>query len=151
DAETAIADAARRYSNWGRWGADDVLGTVNFLEPASRVAAAGLVRRGATFSLSQRFDADGPQTGRHGRTNPVHTMLASGEDVVAGRQVSRHGFGGADDTVSMPLQCSTQWDGLGHVFDHGVAWNGRRAEAVVTAAGDQLTGIEVLAAPLAGR
>ena len=27
----------------------------------------------------------------------------------------------------MPLQCSTQWDGLGHIFDHGMAWNGRRA------------------------
>ena len=20
----------------------------------------------------------------------------------------------------VPLQCSTQWDGLGHIFDHGI-------------------------------
>ena len=38
-----------------------------------------------------------------------------------------HGIGGADDVIAMPLQCSTQWDGLGHIFDHGNAWNGRRA------------------------
>ena len=42
----------------------------------------------------------------------------------------------------MPLQCSTQWDGLGHIFDHGQAWNGRDAARTVTAEGDLVTGIE---------
>jgi kynurenine formamidase len=51
----------------------------------------------------------------------------------------------------MPLQASTQWDGLGHIFDHGDAWNGRRAGDVVTSDGDAVTGIETAAAPLAGR
>jgi kynurenine formamidase len=51
----------------------------------------------------------------------------------------------------MPLQCSTQWDGLGHIFDHGRAWNGRDAADVVTSAGDRVTGIETAAAHLAGR
>jgi kynurenine formamidase len=51
----------------------------------------------------------------------------------------------------MPLQASTQWDGLGHIFDHGTAWNGRPAGEVVTSAGDLVTGIETAAAPIAGR
>ncbi len=51
----------------------------------------------------------------------------------------------------MPLQCSTQWDGLGHIFDHGKAWNGRAAERVVTADGDLVTGIEHMAPHVAGR
>lgn len=51
----------------------------------------------------------------------------------------------------MPLQCSTQWDGLGHIFDHGKAWNGRDAEKVVTSAGDLVTGIEHMAPYVAGR
>ncbi len=34
DPEGAIAAAAKRVSNWGRWGADDVLGTLNFLAAA---------------------------------------------------------------------------------------------------------------------
>ena len=62
DPEAEIARAVRAYSNWGRWGADDVLGTVNFITNELRLAAAGLVRRGTSFSLSQRFDSGGPQT-----------------------------------------------------------------------------------------
>ena len=41
-AEQAIAEAAARYRNWGRWGPDDVLGTVNFIDDAKRRQAAGL-------------------------------------------------------------------------------------------------------------
>ncbi len=36
DAEAAVAAAARRCSNRGRWGADDVLGTLNHLDEAKR-------------------------------------------------------------------------------------------------------------------
>ncbi len=151
DPEGAIAEAAKRCSNWGRWGPDDVRGTMNFLTPAKRVEGAALVRRGVSFSLSQRFDMDGPQQGWRRRTNPVHTMLDTGTDAAAGTQGFPHGLGGADDVIAMPLQCSTQWDGLGHIFDHGVAWNGRPAGAVVTSLGDAVTGIETVAGVIAGR
>jgi kynurenine formamidase len=151
DPESAIADAAGRCSNAGRWGADDVHGTLNFLTPEARVRAAALVRRGVTFSLAQSFDEHGPQKGWRRRTNPVHTMTDTGTDAERGVQGFPHGIGGADDVVSMPLQCSTQWDGLGHIFDHGTAYNGRRAGDVVTSAGDAVTGIETAAALIAGR
>ncbi len=151
DPEGEIAAAAARCSNWGRWGPDDVRGTMNFLDEAKRVEAAGLVRRGAPFSLAQSFDEAGPQKGWRRRTNPLHTMLDTGTDAAAGVQGFPHGFGGADDVVSMPLQCSTQWDGLGHIFDHAVAWNGRPAGQVVTALGDRLTGIQTIAGLVAGR
>lgn len=62
-----------------------------------------------------------------------------------------HGIGGADDVIAMPLQASTQWDGLGHIFDHGMAYNGRRAGDVVTSLGDGVTGIETAAGIIAGR
>ena len=78
-------------------------------------------------------------------------MLDTGTDAVLGDQGLPHGIGGADDVVAMPLQCSTQWDGLGHIFDHGVAWNGRPANEVVTSAGDLVTGIETVADVIAGR
>ncbi|MEU4695045.1 cyclase family protein [Actinoplanes sp. NPDC023714] len=151
DPEGAIAAAAKRCSNWGRWGADDVRGTMNFLTPDKRTQGAKLVRRGVSFSLSQRFDADGPQKGWRRRTNPVHTMLDTGTDAVTGVQGFPHGLGGADDVIAMPLQCSTQWDGLGHIFDHGMAWNGRPADRVVTSLGDLTTGIETVADVVAGR
>ena len=85
------------------------------------------------------------------RTNPVHTMLDTGTDAAAGLQGFPHGIGGADDVIAMPLQCSTQWDGLGHIFDHGKAWNGRDAARTVTSDGDLVTGIEKLARPVCGR
>ncbi|MER8037129.1 cyclase family protein [Streptomyces hydrogenans] len=151
DPEGAIAKAAKECSNWGRWGEDDRLGTVNFLDEAKRREGAALVRRGVSFSLSQRFDINGPQKGWRRRTNPVHTMLDTGTDAALGNQGLPHGIGGADDVIAMPLQCSTQWDGLGHIFDHGKAWNGRPAEQVVTSDGDQVTGIEHMAPHIAGR
>ena len=125
DPEGAIAAAAARVSNWGRWGDEDVQGTMNFLDDAKRASAATLIQTGQAISLSQAFDMDGPQKGWRRRTNPVHTMLDTGTDAVAGVQGFPHGLGGADDMVTMPLQCSTQWDGLGHIFDHGRTWNGR--------------------------
>ncbi len=150
DPAAAIAAAAKRCSNWGRWGADDVLGTLNFLDEAKRREGAALVTKGTSFSLAQSFDANGPQKGWRRRTNPVHTMLDTGLDAERG-QGFPHGLGGADDVIFMPLQASTQWDGLGHIFDHGTAYNGRRAGDVVTSEGDRLTGIETVAALIAGR
>jgi len=150
DPEGAIAEAAKAYSNWGRWG-EDVLGTLNFLDEAKRREGAALVRRGASFSLSQSFDMNGPQQGWRRRTNPVHTMLDTGTDAALGNQGFPHGIGGADDMIAMPLQCSTQWDGLGHIFDHGRAWNRRDAARTVTSEGDLVTGIEHMAPYVAGR
>jgi kynurenine formamidase len=92
--EQAIAAAAATCSNWGRWGSDDVRGTLNFLTDDKRVEGAGLVRRGVSFSLAQPFDINGPQTGWRRRTNPAHTMLDTGLDAARGTQGFPHGFAG---------------------------------------------------------
>jgi kynurenine formamidase len=151
DPAAEVAARAAAFRNWGRWGEDDVLGTLNFIDSAKRVAAAGLVREGRVISLAQSFDTDGPQKGWRRRTNPVHTMTDTGTDAERGNQGFPHGIGGADDVIAMPLQCSTQWDGLGHIFDHGNAWNGRRAGDVVTSDGDLVTGIEHAASVIVSR
>ncbi|MDO9395475.1 MAG: cyclase family protein [Herbiconiux sp.] len=151
DPEAEIGARAEACRNWGRWGEDDVLGTLNFIDADIRRAAAALVRTGESISLAQRFDTDGPQKGWRRRTNPVHTMTDTGVDAERGNQGFPHGIGGADDVISMPLQCSTQWDGLGHIFDRGRAWNGRRAGDVVTSEGDLVTGIEHAASVIVSR
>lgn len=151
DPEREVAARATAYRNWNRWGEDDVLGTLNFIDADKRIAAASLVTTGRVISLSQRFDTDGPQKGWRRRTNPVHTMTDTGVDAERGNQGFPHGIGGADDVIAMPLQCSTQWDGLGHIFDHGSAWNGRRAGDVVTSEGDLITGIEHAASVIVSR
>ncbi|GAA3215792.1 cyclase family protein [Microbacterium terregens] len=142
---------AEAYRNWGRWGEDDVLGTLNFIDEAKRVQAARLVTEGVSVSLAQAFDEDGPQRGWKKRNNPVHTMTGTGLDHERDPHANPHSIGGADDVIMMPLQCSTQWDGLGHIFDRGLAYNGRPAGAVVTTRGDLVTGIEHAASVIVSR
>ena len=42
----------QEHNNWGRWGADDELGTANLITAEKTREAAGLVRRGITVSLA---------------------------------------------------------------------------------------------------
>ena len=42
----------KELSNWGRWGKDDQLGTINLVTPAKTREAAGLVKDGISVSLS---------------------------------------------------------------------------------------------------
>jgi kynurenine formamidase len=149
--EEALAEARRKYRNWGRWGPDDALGTLNYIDDGKRAAAAQLARTGRAFSLAVELNANGPGSGDRGRGNPIHTMLDSGLDAGAGTQGFPHGFGDADDVVFMPLRAGTHWDGLGHVYDNALAWNGRQCADVATGAGDQVTGAERQAAAFVSR
>ena len=45
-----------RFSNWGRWGADDELGTLNLVTDDVRRGAAALVQHGRTVSLARPLD-----------------------------------------------------------------------------------------------
>ncbi len=42
-------------SNWGRWGAEDQLGTLNLITDAKRVQAAGLVKEGISITCSRQI------------------------------------------------------------------------------------------------
>lgn len=137
-----IYAAAEKLSNWGRWGPDDQLGTLNNVTPADIVAAAGLIRRGKTFALGLALDQKIQSGLFGGRWNPIHTMLATGTDAVAGAQ---DGDGVylryADDAINMPCQASTQWDALAHIFLDDKMWNGYPA-TLVDAKGAKKNGIE---------
>jgi kynurenine formamidase len=52
--------------------------------------------------------------------------------------------------VTMPLQCGTQWDALGHVFNGEKMWNGYDAR-LVDANGAQKNGIEKVKDKMVGR
>ena len=40
------------FKNWGRWGRDDQLGTLNHITPATVLYARGLIREGSTVSCA---------------------------------------------------------------------------------------------------
>lgn len=150
DLKRADLDAmAAKVSNWGRWGPDDEIGTLNHVKPSDLVGAAGLIRKGKAISLGLDFNFRGPQSGWGGRFNPIHSMLATGTDAVAGNQ-DHMGLRYADDMVTMPLQCGTQWDALGHIFYGDKMWNGYEA-TLVDATGAKKNGIEKTRDKMVGR
>ena len=142
----AIRDLARRVSNWGRWGAEDERGTLNFITPERVRRAAACVKRGAVFNLGLPLGADGPQIGQGGRVNPLHIMTATEGRLSATPDGPRY----ADDVIVMPLQCATQWDSLAHVYYGGQLYNGFPASNV-TAAGAARDAIDRLGPGIVSR
>ena len=132
DESSEFERLATRVRNWQRWGPDDELGTLNFITPERRVAAAALVRSGKVFSLSIPFGAAGPQSGIANRVNPIHLMLATGADPAAYAMDLGGTARYTDDYVIMPLQCGTQWDSLAHVYYGERLYNGYAAETVTS-------------------
>lgn len=145
-----IISVAERRRNWGRWGPNDEIGTLNYIQQSEIVAAAGLVRQGKVISCGLPYDESGPQSGVNGRVNPIHQMIATGSDAKVGAQDWIPGLRYADDTIYMPLQCGTQWDGLSHVFYDGAMYNGHPMEAV-TSEGASVNAIDKMKDKVVGR
>jgi kynurenine formamidase len=142
-------------SNWGRWGPDDQLGTVNLITAEKVREAAALVKVGKTISLTMPYDEHGPQTGYLGRGNPQLYQLTSGPGYLVGEQYGRETAtltelrestgqptaGYYDDVLVMPTQSGTQWDALCHFFWRGQMYNGHSAADAGTA-GSRSNGVQ---------
>lgn len=158
---TDFRAAAEEVRNWGRWGSDDEIGTLNLISDATVRRAVGLVRHGRQFSLGTSFDLDGPQTGHTPiRINPVHFVTIDGgyDDYVGAcpepappslefvrRMYTDNLFRFNDDFVVMPLQTASQWDALSHVYYEKQMYNGFPSSSVNSHGACRL-GIEKVAA-----
>ncbi|MGH9057264.1 MAG: cyclase family protein [Acidimicrobiales bacterium] len=127
-----VLELAAKYRNWGRWGADDQLGSMNYITAEKVRQAASLVRKGRVFSLALPLDSSGPMTGSFGRVNPIHLMLQDGGDIQSGAQDHLATLRYTDDAVYLVLQCSTQWDALAHIYHDGKMYNGHGTDAVTS-------------------
>ena len=147
----AIHEAAEKLSNWGRWGKDDQIGTLNNVTPDDVINAGKLIRKGKVFALGLSLK-EPIQSGLFGgRWNPIHTMLATGTDAVAGNQDEPYPYlRYADDAINMPCQASTQWDALCHIFLDDKMYNGYDAR-LVDARGAKKLGIEHVRDKMVGR
>lgn len=147
----AIEKAATELSNWGRWGKDDQIGTLNNVSPEDIVDAGRLIRKGRVFALGLSLK-EPIQSGLFGgRWNPIHTMLATGTDAKSGNQDQPFPYlRYADDAINMPCQASTQWDALCHIFHDDKMYNGFDA-TLVDARGARKLGIENVRDKMVGR
>jgi kynurenine formamidase len=139
-----VHDVGTKCSNWGRWGPEDELGTLNYITPETILRATRLARRGVSFSLAIPLDSTGPQINQPRRFNPIHRMILTGPDFTTGAFTRPGGVGFADDMVIMALQGGTQWDALSHCFVDGRLYNGYDAN-LVSSLGAKRNGIEKMA------
>lgn len=131
-------DIAKRVNNWGRWGGDDEIGTLNLITDDVVRAAAQTVRSGRRIPLALPLQQDGVQTGMiPGRVNPMHTMVMLNYEMFGPGTVAT-----SDDAVTMGLQAATHWDALTHVSHSGRIYNGRPADSITAHGGAAFCGIE---------
>jgi hypothetical protein len=53
--KTRVSEWMKSLSNWGRWGKDDQLGSLNLVTPAKRQQAMALAKSGVVVSLQQKI------------------------------------------------------------------------------------------------
>ncbi|MDD9888806.1 MAG: cyclase family protein [Gammaproteobacteria bacterium] len=115
-------------SNWGRWGTDDQLGTVNHITEETRVAAAQLVETGVSVSMAHPILTDEAAD----NFNPYdHRMTSIGSspgpwsgDFIG---VSYHGY------------AHSHLDALCHRFQFGTMYNGYPEDEVTEEGCNQLS------------
>lgn len=114
------------FSNWGRWGDDDQLGTLNLITAEARVRAAGLVREGVTVPCGRVIEFAPKPRPTEAPVPPLHFMQSSGEGA------PDEGQGVAYDWVGLPLHglYLTHLDAHGHLFWDGKMYNGVPASVV---------------------
>jgi kynurenine formamidase len=109
-----------QVSNWGRWGAEDERGTLNYLTPAKTAAAATLVKSGRSISCARNFPV---QPGPENPTPALHHIVVGGDDPcthgIPGMEVSLDFIG-----IAYHGLASSHIDALCHVFVDGKMYNG---------------------------
>ena len=104
---------AQDISNWGRWGKDDELGTLNLITEEKRRAAAQLVEKGITVSLALDANKTKDMLNTHPFIHELKTVEQGGHQAATDRyEVDYHGLG------------HTHLDGLPHVAHKGYFYNG---------------------------
>lgn len=106
-------------SNWGRWGKDDELGTLNLVTPAKRAQAAALVKDGIAVSLASNAETEKTVD----VPCPVEWSMITATRSAAMDRIGYPCIHGAG---------TTHLDSFAHVFFNGKMWNGYDAERLVT-------------------
>jgi kynurenine formamidase len=137
----AMFDAVK---NWGRWGPDDELGTLNYITAEHVKRAAGLVKTGRSVSMAIPINTvAGPDN-----QNPAIHYMTQMFDTEVGSSSLRF----AMDFLGMNFHgdCHTHIDALCHIAYGGHVYGGR-PESLVTSHGAKALDITGYANGVVGR
>jgi kynurenine formamidase len=130
--------------NWGRWGPDDELGTLNYITPQHVARAAALVRSGRTVSMAIPINkVAGPDN-----PNPAVHFMSLMHDI----PISPAGltFGMCFLGMASHGDSHTHIDALNHVGYKGQLYNGKPV-ATLTSQGSSWGSIAAYANGIVGR
>jgi len=141
--EVEFSRLMETVSNWGRWGADDELGTLNLIAPETRVRAAALVRDGVTVTCARPIVTE---ITADTTFQPMRFMIDSGEgrDTCSPeRALQRRG---ASEFIGMVFHgyTITHVDTPAHFFWNGQIYNGRSCNLITSREGAQVEAVELL-------
>lgn len=119
-------------SNWGKWGPDDEIGSLNYLGADEVLRGIRCARQGKVFTLMVHMgnpSGDPVWPGRRG----AEKLMVIDEGTFQGDKAPQFpgGLHYADDFVTAFLQGSTQYDALGHVWYDGKIYNGFDANTTI--------------------
>jgi len=141
--EAEVRGYLQTLSNWGRWGAEDQLGTINLITAAKRVAAARLVRDGVSVTCARPIVTD---ITADTTVQPMRFMVDSGEgrDTASPeRNLERRG---AAEFIGMVFHgyTITHVDTPAHYFWDGKLYNGRSCNLVTSREGATVESVDLL-------
>lgn len=111
--------------NWGRWGPDDEVGALNFLDAAEVLRGVASVKSGKTFTLQVQMGHPNGDPIWPGRSQvQKFNVMDKGHFICGAGKESPGNHEYADDVMIMYLQGSTQYDALGHVWYDDHIYNG---------------------------
>ncbi|MBB1631871.1 cyclase family protein [Cupriavidus sp. UME77] len=118
--------------NWGKWGPDDEVGSLNYLTPAQVLRGVASVRSGKTFTLQIQMGNPAGDPVWPGRSQARRLNVMDKGHYLCGKGPKFPGEAEyADDMMIMYLQGSTQYDALGHVWYGDQLWNGYDAKSTI--------------------
>ena len=149
--EADILRYVNSLSNWGRWGPDDQLGTINHLGSEQRRRAASLVQDGVAVSCARPITTE---LAVDVRSPFIHYMTGSGEGyAVTNPEGPPEPMQGSADFIGVAFHgySITHLDSLCHIFWNGQMYNNRPAAMVTTREGATANAIDVLKDGVMGR
>lgn len=119
-------------SNWGKWGPEDEVGSLNYLTAQEVMRGVAHIKTGSVFTLQRMIGDPAGDPVWPGRTPAERTMVLDESSWDNDRgPCYPGGLHYADDKIDAFLQGSTQYDALGHLWYGGKIWNGYDARTTV--------------------